>query len=146
MKANILNEHDANMMIWERSTVQYMSNILPHALHKGHLAVAHEIAGGYLFNDQSHGHLPHNKKKSHGYLEFIFLLLRQWVAEKTLEQVSTYVNCFTKLLFFSKRETHKINWMTYSVREYNKQKWDGLDMPNFQIWQFWGVKEFVWMD
>ena len=40
-----------------------MSNILPHALHKGHLAVAHEIAGGYLFNDQSHGHLPHNKKK-----------------------------------------------------------------------------------
>ena len=66
MVANILNEHGANMMLCERSTVQYMSNILPHALHKGHLAVAHEIAGGYLFNDQSHG-----------YLEFIFLLLRQ---------------------------------------------------------------------
>ena len=96
MKANILNEHDANMMIWERSTVQYMSNILPHALHKGHLAVAHEIAGGYLFNDQSHGYLPRNKK-NHGYLEFIFLL-RQWVAEKNLEQASTYVNCLTKLI------------------------------------------------
>ena len=64
MKANILNEHGANMMICQRSMVQYITTSTP----QGHLAVAvaHEIAGGYLFNDQSHG-----------YLEFIFLLLRQ---------------------------------------------------------------------